>query len=390
MQGNQNWMRAREAMLDGVGAPRHRAGVPDLHARRLGHGPLRRGARAAPPRRPPDPPRRADDDPRGVGEQRRDGPRPAGVLPLPLHGDGAVGRPGQRDVHRRHGDRRRARPQRPAPEPLLGHRRRPRRDGVGGRRHRHRPGQGRHQGPPAAGPHVPHRHRPGPHRRRRGDQDRRSPPSTPTASGCEQSLVELDDLPDARARRVQPRQRAAPPAAVRLHPRGAQGHPRPDGAQGHRAARLDGHRHADRRAVGPARGCCSTTSPSSSPRSPTRRSTPSARRSSRRCRRRSARRPTCCDPGPESCRQLVLPFPIIDNDELAKIVHANDDGRLPRPARRTSSRASTASPAAAWRSSGRWRRSAARCRRRSTTGPGSSCCPTATPTRSRRRSRRCC
>jgi glutamate synthase (NADPH/NADH) large chain len=29
-------------------------------------------------------------------------------------------------------------------------------------------------------------------------------------------------------------------------------------------------------------------------------------------------------PGPESCRQLVLPFPIIDNDELAKIVHIND------------------------------------------------------------------
>ncbi|MUH52700.1 MAG: glutamate synthase large subunit, partial [Actinobacteria bacterium] len=31
-------------------------------------------------------------------------------------------------------------------------------------------------------------------------------------------------------------------------------------------------------------------------------------------------------PGPESCRQLVLPFPVIDNDELAKIVHINDDG----------------------------------------------------------------
>jgi glutamate synthase (NADPH/NADH) large chain len=35
-------------------------------------------------------------------------------------------------------------------------------------------------------------------------------------------------------------------------------------------------------------------------------------------------------PGPESCYQLVLPFPIIDNDELAKIVHANDDGRFRR------------------------------------------------------------
>jgi glutamate synthase (NADPH/NADH) large chain len=34
-------------------------------------------------------------------------------------------------------------------------------------------------------------------------------------------------------------------------------------------------------------------------------------------------------PGPESCRQLVLPFPIIDNDELAKIIHINDDGGYP-------------------------------------------------------------
>ncbi len=34
-------------------------------------------------------------------------------------------------------------------------------------------------------------------------------------------------------------------------------------------------------------------------------------------------------PGPESCRQLELPFPILDNDELAKIIHANDDGQFP-------------------------------------------------------------
>ncbi|RLE19670.1 MAG: glutamate synthase subunit alpha, partial [Actinobacteria bacterium] len=31
-------------------------------------------------------------------------------------------------------------------------------------------------------------------------------------------------------------------------------------------------------------------------------------------------------PGPESCRQLALPFPIINNDDLAKIIHINDDG----------------------------------------------------------------
>ena len=35
------------------------------------------------------------------------------------------------------------------------------------------------------------------------------------------------------------------------------------------------------------------------------------------------------EPGPASCRQLILPFPIIDNDELAKIIHINDDGDRP-------------------------------------------------------------
>ncbi|GAB3080170.1 glutamate synthase large subunit [Nocardioides zeae] len=34
-------------------------------------------------------------------------------------------------------------------------------------------------------------------------------------------------------------------------------------------------------------------------------------------------------PGPESCRQIVLPFPVIDNDELAKIRHINRDGDRP-------------------------------------------------------------
>jgi glutamate synthase (NADPH) large chain len=33
--------------------------------------------------------------------------------------------------------------------------------------------------------------------------------------------------------------------------------------------------------------------------------------------------------GPAACRQIVLPFPVIDNDELAKLVHINADGDLP-------------------------------------------------------------
>jgi len=35
------------------------------------------------------------------------------------------------------------------------------------------------------------------------------------------------------------------------------------------------------------------------------------------------------EPSAASCRQVVVPFPVIDNDELAKILHINDDGDLP-------------------------------------------------------------
>src|SRR5712692_3302582 len=35
------------------------------------------------------------------------------------------------------------------------------------------------------------------------------------------------------------------------------------------------------------------------------------------------------DPGPDSCRQVELPFPIIDNEDLARLVHIDDDGDRP-------------------------------------------------------------
>jgi glutamate synthase (NADPH/NADH) large chain len=35
------------------------------------------------------------------------------------------------------------------------------------------------------------------------------------------------------------------------------------------------------------------------------------------------------DPGPSSCRQISLAFPVIDNDELAKIIHVNADDDYP-------------------------------------------------------------
>ncbi|HEY2592452.1 MAG TPA: glutamate synthase central domain-containing protein, partial [Chloroflexota bacterium] len=36
------------------------------------------------------------------------------------------------------------------------------------------------------------------------------------------------------------------------------------------------------------------------------------------------------EPGPESCRQVELPFPIIDNDDLARLIHVNDEGAYPQ------------------------------------------------------------
>ena len=35
------------------------------------------------------------------------------------------------------------------------------------------------------------------------------------------------------------------------------------------------------------------------------------------------------EPSAASCRQIVMPFPVIDNDDLAKVVHVNEDGDLP-------------------------------------------------------------
>ena len=62
---------------------RPRADLPDRDAGRQRHRELRRGARAAAPRRPLAAPRGADDDPGGVGEPRVDERREARVLPIP-------------------------------------------------------------------------------------------------------------------------------------------------------------------------------------------------------------------------------------------------------------------------------------------------------------------
>ena len=88
-------MDAREALLrSDLISGRHPAALPDLHARRVRLGQLRRGARAAAPGRAQPAARGAHDDPGGVGERPGDGPGEAGVLPVPRQPDGAVGRPG--------------------------------------------------------------------------------------------------------------------------------------------------------------------------------------------------------------------------------------------------------------------------------------------------------
>ena len=101
--------------------------------------------------------------------------------------------------------------------------------------------------------------------------------SHPYEQWLDDNLVELDLLPAGHPRAPAARLGGRAPADVRLHHRGAQDRARADGPHGGGADRLDGHRHADRRAVEPRRGCCTTTSTSCSLRSPTRRSTRSAK-----------------------------------------------------------------------------------------------------------------
>ena len=145
VQGNQNWMRAREAMLDerprspassgrsrsARPAPRDTARFDEvLELLHLGGRPLHHAVLMMIPE--------AWENNAEMDPAQRAFYRFHSSMMEPWDGPASVA------VHRRHGHRRRARPQRPAPEPLLGHRRRPRRDGVRGRRDRHRPGQGRH------------------------------------------------------------------------------------------------------------------------------------------------------------------------------------------------------------------------------------------------------
>ncbi len=278
VQGNRNWMRAREALLAVEPAARRpRADLPDLQPAASDSATfdealelLHMGGYSLPHAVLMMIPEAWENQPSmDAGEAR--------LLPVPRLADGAVGRPRLDRLHRRHRHRRGARPQRPAPVAVLGHRRRPRDHGLRGRRPRRRPGQGRAEGPPPAGPHVPRRHHPGPHHRRRRDQAPPRRPSTPTASGSTPTWSTLDALPGAAPHPAAAPLDGAAPADVRVHHRGDQAPPRAHGPHRRRSrsARWAPTRRSPCSRSG--RACCSTTSPSCSPRSPTRRSTPSAR-----------------------------------------------------------------------------------------------------------------
>ena len=55
------------------------------------------------------------------------------------------------------------------------------------------------------------------------------------------------------------------------------------------------------------------------------------------------------EPGPKSCRQIALPYPVIDNDDLAKLLYIDDDGGVHRLSGRSPSTACSTRQAAAKR-----------------------------------------
>ncbi len=172
LQGNVNWMRARESQMASELFGEDLAKVlPVVRPGRLGLGDLRQRARAADARRALTAARGDDDDPGGLPQPRRRAAAGAGrLLRLPRLLHGALGRPRRGRLHRRARDRRDARPQRPAPRALDGDHRRPRDPRLGGR-HPPDPRVARQAArPPGAGQALPDRPGGGPDRAGRRDQ----------------------------------------------------------------------------------------------------------------------------------------------------------------------------------------------------------------------------
>ena len=162
-----------------------------------------------------------------------------------------------------------------------------------------------------------------------------------------------------------------------------------DGQDRRRGDRLDGHRHPDRGAVAAPAAAVRLL-----PAAVRAGDQPAAGRDPRRDRHQPGQhhRPEgdLLQPGAGVVPQISLPQPILHNDELAKLVHINDDGNSSRTSAPSSSAACTRSPRAARACARRWTPSHAGLRGRSPAARASSCCRTASRTRSSRRSRRCC
>ncbi len=156
-----------------------------------------------------------------------------------------------------------------------------------------RPGAGGPQGPAPAGADVPRRHGQGPHRRRRRDQARAGERAALRRVAASRASSGSTTLPD--------RVHVVPSHGSVLRRQATFGYTHEELKLLRRARwRAPAPRRSARwaptrpsRCSPSARACSSTTSSSSSRRSPTRRSTPSVRSWSRRCRRRSAPRRTC-------------------------------------------------------------------------------------------------
>ena len=212
------------------------------------------------------------------------------------------------------------------PVALLRHQGRPRRHGVRGRRARH-PARGhRAQGAAAPGPHLPRRYGAGPHRVGRGDQAR---------AGVGASVRRVAVAPDrhrgpgpgAVSAAAQPRNgrcSASSCSATRTRTCGCCS--RRWRTHGRRADRLDGHRHARWRRSRIGRACSTTTSSSSfaqvtnPPLDAIREELVTSMEST------IGPEGNLLDPRPESCRQIKIKYPIIDNDQLAKLRHVYDPG----------------------------------------------------------------
>ena len=142
-------------------------------------------------------------------------------------------------------------------------------------------------------------------------------------------LVHLDGSARPRARRLRPRVRDAAAADVRVHARGAQDPHQPDGRDWRRgrSARWAPTRRSPRCPTRPRllfdyfqQLFAQVTNP---PLDAIREELVTSLGST------IGPEGNLLAPTPASCRQVALPFPIIDNDELAKLVHINEDGDMP-------------------------------------------------------------